>query len=163
VQQLTSQLAGKENDAPLRFEIGDRYLQLGKFYEAIAQLSEAVKIDGSNARYRCRLAEALTAAGRNNEALTELEAVFKANPASPDLELALGRFVSRGARLSSRDWLRLATMLETIADQNAKSSRYEIAGRAATAAFLAAQEAGDVPTRDRLEKKSAAYKSGRLP
>ncbi|MGE3315161.1 MAG: glycosyltransferase family 39 protein [Planctomycetaceae bacterium] len=159
-ERLAKQVAEKPDDAALRVELGETELKLGRFYEALAQLTESVRLDGTNLRARCRLADARQACGDYETALAELEAVFAANPASAELEQSLGTFVSRGANLADKDWMRLAVMLESISDDAAKANRFEVAVRTAKSAFLAAQEAHDLKAANRLEQKFKAYERG---
>lgn len=159
--ELLRQLPEHSNDAARQFEIGDRFLQQGKFYEAIRYLTEAVQLDGNNPKFRSRLAEVQQAEGRFDAAIDELEAVFQAHPGSPELENALMQLASRRADLPARDWLRLAAMLEAVGDASARAGKYEAAARQAGAAMISAQEAKSLELRDRLNRKYETYKAGR--
>lgn len=167
--KLEGDIKEMDDSRSLEFEIGDRYLRIGRFYEAIDHLNRALAtgdpyINNPNeveAAARCRLVDAHQAAGNYAQAFYDLEHVFKKSPTAPELEATLGRFVGRQANLERGQWLRLGEMLETLADRSAKQQKFDIASREIEFAMIAAEEAkADKTVRQRLDSKFVNYKHG---
>jgi tetratricopeptide (TPR) repeat protein len=68
--------------------VGDFYAGYGKWSDALTQYSAGIEQASDKDVYRRRIARALQAAGKGEEAIVELNQILKANPKDPDVRLA---------------------------------------------------------------------------
>jgi tetratricopeptide (TPR) repeat protein len=85
----------KPNYADAHSNLGVALASQGKLDEAIAQYTEALRLDPDHARAHGNLGLALEAQGRTADAQRELELALRLNPNNADARTALNALQSR--------------------------------------------------------------------
>lgn len=75
--------------------LGDHYLQEGEPRRAVDEFESALRLGQPDIPARLRLAEALEASGRADDAGAQYEIAIERRPSSPDAHDSFGRFLSR--------------------------------------------------------------------
>src|ERR1051326_6531788 len=101
---FTSVLVGKyhEQQAELArdwFQRGEKALQAGRYSEAVDDFQNALVYEHDNQEYRLRLAEALVAANRTQQARAHLLNLLEDEPGDGEVNLELARIAAKEGNL----------------------------------------------------------------
>jgi tetratricopeptide (TPR) repeat protein len=83
--------------------VGDFYAAYGKWDDALLHYSAGIAQSSDKDLYRKRIAHALTAAGKRQEAVVELQEILKANPKDADARLARAVLLRESKDAKDRD------------------------------------------------------------
>ena len=162
VERILTFLADHPDDFRAHLSAGQLLNKLGKFYEAIEQLSAAVRLDGRHVRARCVLSATLFHAGRLGEAVDQLQAASQLASGSPDVAAVSTALVEEHAEALTPDQARtMAAILEAAAQSAADSGKFEDAARHIENVLKAAVGADEQRLLERLRGKQEAYEAGR--
>lgn len=101
---FTSVLVGKYHDQQAElardwFQRGEKALQAGRYSEAVNDFQNALVYEHDNQEYRLRLAEALVAANRTQQARAHLLNLLEDEPGDGDVNLELARIAAKEGNL----------------------------------------------------------------
>lgn len=88
IEKLERLLASGQDNALLRYGLGNEYLKAGRYDQAADQLRQALAHDPRYSAAWKLLGQALTAAGRTNDAIQVYENGVRAAEANGDLQAA---------------------------------------------------------------------------
>lgn len=163
--------------ALVRLSLARLLLHEGKIEEAERELALAIEANPGDAEARRGRARALLLLGREREAKDELEEVLRLAPtyahAKGDLAFLLAtaadpalrdpvRAVDLAEAASHATQGRAAGVLDALAAAHAAAGRFEDAIAVAEGAAAIARQAGEIEIAARIEKRLAAYRTGRI-
>ena len=88
---LESMLEQNPDDNEIRIQMGNLYLEAGRYEESIPWFRDAVEREPGSMHARSHLADALSNSGRLDDAVAEYESILSLDPENPQGLLGLGR------------------------------------------------------------------------